>query len=240
MVYTKISRTTPERAIDHIYVQLSDGKSNLNLNHSDVYLKRVNYPMNCLTLNLTKFPVIKEHGLKTMSFYFKADSNITRVQINVQGSHLTGYRDLFDHSFYSTGDAIQGRTGFFSKYGVDIRENVFVEDDQSKQCVDYPTVEFENFAECDNQYMLDACAKEGILPIWLADNFDHVTTYHTYQPSFESSEGNSSNYIHRDSQCMSAPNLTKDVISDGYSTVVLKVGWDWESYLWALTIESVQ
>ena len=65
-------------------------------------------------------------------------------------------------------------------------------------------------------------------------------TYHTYQPSFESNEGNSSNYIHRDSQCMSARNLTKDVISDGYSTVVLKVGWDWESYLWALTIESVQ
>ena len=69
----------------------------------------------------------------------KPKSNITHVQIDVQGSHLTGYRDLFDHSFYSTGDAIEGKTGFLSKYGLEIRENVIVEDDQRKQWLDYPT-----------------------------------------------------------------------------------------------------
>ena len=191
LVYNNISRATPQNAIDYIYLQFSDGKLKLNLSHNHVYLQRVNYPMNCFTLNLTKHPQVKEHGLQTMSFYFKkAKTNITHVQINVQGSHIAGYRDLFDHSFYSTGDAIEGKTGFLSKYGVEIRENVFVEDDQSKHCVDYPTVKFENFGDCDNQYMLDTCAKEGVLPIWLVDNFEHVTTYHTYQQSFGDDKGN--------------------------------------------------
>ena len=189
IVYDKVSTTTPENVIDNIFIQFNDGKSTLNLSHNNVYLLRVNYPLNCLTLNLTKLPQVKERGLKTMSFYFKSKTNLTRIQINVQGSHHTGYRDFFDHSFYSTGDAIEGRTGFHSKYGLEIRENVFVEEDQSKQCVNYPTGKFKSFGDCDNHYMVDVCAKEGLLPIWLADDFDRVTSYHTYQESVNQSPG---------------------------------------------------
>ena len=80
MVYNKVSMFTPEDIIQSINIQLNDGK--VKLNHSHVFLLRVNYPLNCFTLNLTGFPTVKEKGIKTMTFSFKLATNLSYVQIN--------------------------------------------------------------------------------------------------------------------------------------------------------------
>ena len=80
MLYNKVSMFTPEDIIQSINIELNDGK--VKLNHSHVFLLRVNYPLNCFTLNLTGFPKVKEKGIKTMTFSFKSATNLSYVQIN--------------------------------------------------------------------------------------------------------------------------------------------------------------
>ena len=82
MVYSKVSMFSPEDIIQKIDIDLNDGK--IKLNHSHVFLLRVNYPLNCFTLNLTGFPKVKEKGVKTMTFSFKLATNLSYVQINPQ------------------------------------------------------------------------------------------------------------------------------------------------------------
>ena len=105
------------------------------------------------------------------------------MQINTQGYHLASYRDFFDHSFYTTGDAILGKPRYFNKYGIEISESVFVQEDPNKHCLNYPTAEYESFGDCDYQYMLDKCRKAGVSPIWLAESFENVTTHFIDQGS---------------------------------------------------------
>ena len=188
-VYNKVSMFRPEDIIQSINIELNDASIE-KLNHSHVLLKRINYAMNCFTLNLDEFSEeIKEKGVKTMTFYFKLAANLTRVQINAQGFYLASYRDFFDHSFYSFGDAVAGKPGYFTKYGFEISENIFVEHDPSKNCQVYPTPQFESFGDCDYQYMLDLCEKAGVTPIWLANDFTNVSKNFTFQEPFPGNFG---------------------------------------------------
>ena len=83
-VFKKVSMFSPEDIIQSINIELNDASIE-KLNHSHVFLKRVNYPMNCFTLNLDEFVErIKEKGVKTITFYFKLAPNLTRIQINTQ------------------------------------------------------------------------------------------------------------------------------------------------------------
>ena len=180
-VYNKVSMFRPEDIIQSINIEFNDASIE-KLNRTHVLLKRVNYAMNCFALNLDELSEkIKEKGVKTMTFYFKLAANLTRVQINAQGFYLASYRDFFDHSFYSFGDAVVGEPGYFAKYGFEISENIFVEHDPSKNCQVYPTSQFETFGDCDYQYMVDLCEKAEVTPIWLEDDFENVSKYFTFQ-----------------------------------------------------------
>mgnify|MGYP001158889063 CR=1 FL=1 len=63
---------------------------------------------------------------------------------------------------------------------VKIKESVFVEEDSSQTCRNYPTSEFASFTECDNQYVrrrIDQFAPGlNLTPVWTTDNLDMVTT----------------------------------------------------------------
>ena len=74
-----------------------------------------------------------------------------------------------------------GNPGYFTKYGFEISENIFVEHDPSKNCKVYPTAQFESFGDCDYQYMVDLCEKAGVTPIWLEENFENVSKHYTFQ-----------------------------------------------------------
>ena len=83
MVYSKVSSfKNPEDIIKRIDIKLNGGK--VTLNHTHVFMQRVNYPLNCFTLDLTKYPEIRRKGLRDLTFFFKPARNLTRVQINTQ------------------------------------------------------------------------------------------------------------------------------------------------------------
>jgi hypothetical protein len=66
------------------------------------------------------------------------------------------------------------------QYWVNVQKNVFVEEDPTKNCRNYPNPYYASYRECDDQWMKDTVARlaPGLVPIWLADNLETVTTQH--------------------------------------------------------------
>ena len=68
----------------------------------------------------------------------------------------------------------------FSAYIVKIKKNVFVEEDLTKNCRNYPNQDFVSYKECDFQYMKnrvkEMTPKLDLIPPWLTDDLDHVTS----------------------------------------------------------------
>jgi hypothetical protein len=68
--------------------------------------------------------------------------------------------------------------GITKSYIVNLKKNVFVEEDPSKNCQDYPNADFETYGECDDHFMKEyvATSSPGLVPIWLTEDLDNVTT----------------------------------------------------------------
>ena len=69
-------------------------------------------------------------------------------------------------------------SGVTMAYMVEIARNVFVEEDPSKRCTNYPTDVFQSYKECDNWYMRNLLSKVSpdLVPIWLTDDMENVST----------------------------------------------------------------
>ena len=66
------------------------------------------------------------------------------------------------------------------KYVVQLQENIYMEADSSKEFRDYPNAAYPSYRDCDNQFMKDyiySFDPPGMVPIWLTDNMQNVTTH---------------------------------------------------------------
>ena len=64
----------------------------------------------------------------------------------------------------------------FSNYIMKIKKNVFVEEDKTKNCRNYPNLDFESYKDCDFQYMRNKVKEMNLMPPWLTDDLDNVTS----------------------------------------------------------------
>ena len=163
-----------EEVISSIWMDFdTEDDSYLPLKHAT--LKRVNYPHNCYTLDFSSVTQMRQESIKTLGISFKS-GNLEQVQISLQGITLATNRDIFDNSFYTKGDKITVTPGRINKYAVEISKNVYLEEDKSKKCADYPNSDFDSYMECDDRYMKNICQRVQLAPIWLLDDFSHATT----------------------------------------------------------------
>ena len=59
---------------------------------------------------------------------------------------------------------------------VRITQNIDSEKDQKKNCVNYPTEEYESYDHCDNTKVRNKIQNEfGLTPFWITDDYDSVT-----------------------------------------------------------------
>ena len=66
----------------------------------------------------------------------------------------------------------------FREYTVKISRNIFVPEDQTKNCAVYPNPVFESYSDCDEEFMRNVIASfdpPDLVPVWLAENFENVT-----------------------------------------------------------------
>jgi hypothetical protein len=90
-------------------------------------------------------------------------------------------RILKDHRLYSSGDRIKLERMVdrmvAQNYVVKIKENIFVEEDPTKKCKNYPNSEYSSYRDCDHHWMKSTIEREapGLVPVWLGDNLELVT-----------------------------------------------------------------
>ena len=118
-------------------------------------------------------------------FFNKTMMKDSTVEFKLQGHTLGSRREIQEHRFYSSGDAL--KVDKYSSYIVRINKDVFVEEDPSKTCRNYPNANYASYKDCDDQFMRDKLEEVApgldLTPPWLADdNLDNVTS----QPVFYS------------------------------------------------------
>merc|ERR1712142_674386 len=153
---------TPETFIDRMFIW-DENDSDIPLSSAKV--RRPNFPLNCFTLELGQHEKSLIDGI---SISFLPIPGIF-VEILLEDKRLSCDRlscDIADR-FFSSGSRLrvdlgQNRT---LTNAVKLRENIFDEEDESKNCANYPFWEFENYNDCDN-----ACRSSELpsnyVPIW--------------------------------------------------------------------------
>ena len=135
--------------------------------------KGINYPGNCYTLDLTPLHSVVEKGIARIIMGLSVS-----VEVYLLGKTLDSRRNLRSNTFYTQGLPIRPKHRIWSSYIVKTQEVVYVEEDKSKECRNYPNPEFQSFGECDDQGAKNFLAKHfpNIIPVWLTDNMASVTT----------------------------------------------------------------
>ena len=150
-----------------------DNEKSVNVS---AHLTKVNYPQNCYSVNLTQISKASPaEGVKMLKMAFKTEKTKS-VSITLQCRTLTSNREMYDNAFYTKGDPIYVEPGKFRKYAVEISKNVYLEEDKSKNCRDYPNQDFASYMDCDEQHMKNICKSMNLAPIWLYDDLNEVTT----------------------------------------------------------------
>ena len=173
-VLDKVRNHKVDNIVEFIQFQSNNNNGETRL-RVPVHLTRVNYPQNCYTVNLTHVNKATSDGVKTLKMSFKTEKTKS-VKINLQSSTLNSNREMYDNAFYTKGDPIYVEPGKFRKYAVEISKNVYLEEDKSKNCRDYPNQDFASYMDCDEQHMKNICKSMNLAPIWLYDDLNEVTT----------------------------------------------------------------
>ena len=69
-----------------------------------------------------------------------------------------------------------------------MKHDIFVENDPSKSCRSYPNEEFENYNDCDKDFVSKTLAKHfgpNLIPIWATFDLGKVTRSHFVDWSYD-------------------------------------------------------
>ena len=162
-----------ENILDGVYVWTKD-KEDIAIALEHFKASRVNYPDNCRNLAMSTVPELKGKRIQQIFFYL-GDFGNHEIDIHISGATLDCRRNIREHSFESSGDAIMLKEKHVSRaYMVDISQRVFAEEDPANSCRDYPNQEFLSYEHCDDQFVRNLL--DGLTPVWLTENFAEVST----------------------------------------------------------------
>ena len=153
-----------------------------------VTLDKINWLYECFTLNLSNIRKADLNGMEAIGVYLNRSDDIvlkTDFELRVTGETLTSKREIKEHRLYASGNAMKLSSGAVkqdtvSSFVVKIMKKVFVEEDRTKNCRNYPNQDFGSYKDCDFQFMKKK-VKEiapgiNLMPPWLTEDLDNVTT----------------------------------------------------------------
>ena len=141
-------------------------------------LQRINWLDDCHILDLRSLKNVEAKGTKGILIYVNEtllkQKNIT-VEVQLQGQSLATHRNINGHQFYHSGKVMNSLSGYIVK----LKQNIFVEEDPSRSCRNYPNPHFESYMDCDDRYVKERFNRFlpglNLTPPWLTDNLEIVT-----------------------------------------------------------------
>ena len=155
-----------------------------------ISLIRPNYPLNCLTLDLTKIPNLDLKGLRQILFVFNKDPKY-QVEVHMEDREDSLSIPFNFNKFRNFGPTpeilnLSKNVTFIRIYAVQFHQIIHVENDPGKNCTNY--VE-KSYDECNLEFIrstLENGYPAGFMPVWGTSDPSQVTTSITGDPdSFE-------------------------------------------------------
>ena len=155
----------------------------------------VNYIDNCVTIDLLKNDDIHGMGIANIFVYVNdltLKSSFTSLQIIPIDRNLFTERYLKSTKLYYSGPSIvmdkNAPYRSSDSYILKLKQNKFVENDRSKNCVNYPNSEYDSYNDCDKSFTLRKLAEhygQDFVPIWATNDLQNVTTSHYVDWSYD-------------------------------------------------------
>ena len=169
-ILKKVSDHKIENIFTSVWVWTRDGEA-VDIPLDQLKASRVSYPNTCQSLALSS--MLERKPIQQL-LLFIGDLGNHSIQIHLKGNTLDIERNIREHIFQSTGDAINlNEKNVSVAYMVDISQRVFVEEDPTNTCRDYPNQEYLSYQECDDHFVKNLLP--GLTPIWLTEDFAKVS-----------------------------------------------------------------
>ena len=146
----------------------------------------INFPNNCAPLSLPTSNLT--HGVGDVWMEFNVIDNLNyTATIVLQDRMFSTDRSLKRSKFYYHGPRVSvdvhvGKSGgIVKKFMVALNQRVYLEEDASKNCRDYPNDKFESYNDCDKAFtskFLFNHFGHKFVPIWSATDLKEVTVLH--------------------------------------------------------------
>ena len=117
--------------------------------------------------------VLGHHSLAENSFFqFNLHNSSYNIELVLVDQNIFTWRTINIHKLRMQGDRLLIDENYRS-YNLDLRQDVFVEKDPTKNCTVYPNSEYESYDKCDQAYV--QAMFPGIAPIWNTDDISKAT-----------------------------------------------------------------
>ena len=151
-----------------------------------------------------------------ITVYLHNNLSITEAEIVISDKMLFSGRTIIAHTLNHEGRKIKlnyekdCQACYGKRFGIKINQEVFDIEDLTKNCTTYPTADFKDYNECDQQKgiaTLEGTFGNGFTPLWASDNTSKVTA----KPSFGVNKAINNNFANGRllSDCLLPCTITK-------------------------------
>ena len=137
-------------------IQLFGEETEIIVNTGDMAMgiSRPYYPENILNIPLNRLESIQKSQMMAVGFENMEKHGVEKVKFRLLDRSLVTRRPLVSlGQFYEDLIVIESQSKYHEyHYNVVLEQTRFLEDDDSKNCINFPTTEFEDYQSCDDSF----------------------------------------------------------------------------------------
>ena len=168
---------------------LAEDGTDINVDSMNLEISNPYYPENILNIHLNRFESIQKMRLVNIGFENLKEQGLEKLELRLLDSGLVTKRPLvslgqFNGDLITIKPSCKSNHSFEHHYDVVLDQTRFLEKDKSKNCVDYPTEEFEDYQSCDDSFQREFIRKHSpYKPFWAFGRQSNEEPNHPYVKS---------------------------------------------------------
>ena len=147
------------------------------------------YPENVLNFNLSRFEGLQKKRTIAMGFENLQIQDVEKLELRLFDRGLLTRRPLvslgqFNGELITIPRSCEPDRSFEYHYDIVLDQNRFLEEDETKKCVNYPTEKFQDYQSCDDSFQKEILEKHSpYKPFWAFGKLGNEEPNHLFIPS---------------------------------------------------------
>ena len=172
-------------------IQLLGEDADVQVNSTDLEMDITQpyYPENVLNLNLSRFEDLQKKSMIAIGFENLQIQNVEKLELRFFDRGLLTNRPLvslgqFNGELITIPPSCNANHSFEHHYDIVLDQNRFLEEDESKNCVNYPTDKFPDYQSCDDAFQKKTLQNlSPYKPFWAFGRLANEEPNHLHIPS---------------------------------------------------------